>query len=94
MAKDILNEYGPDSHMPQVRRSENGGQMPVRDVMNYEPPTGPKYQGRTGAGLRGGTNFGNSGSQGKRSLNAEGTGSPGNHGCILNDGLNNVKGRI
>jgi hypothetical protein len=87
MARDILNMFGNDSSQPQRPRAGNGGDMPVRDVMGYQPPTGPKYLGRPGPGLRGGTNFGNAGSQGKRSIQAEGSGSPGNHGCILNDGL-------
>jgi hypothetical protein len=87
MSRDFLSEFGPESHQPQRPRASSGGQVPVRDVMNYEPPTGPKYLGREGPGLRGGTNFGNAGSQGKKSIQAEGSGSPGNHGCILNDGL-------
>lgn len=47
----------------------------ARDVMGYKPPTGPRYQDRCGPGLRGGTNFGNAGSQGKKSLTAEASGS-------------------
>lgn len=87
MARDILSEYGNDSPQPQKPRAESGGCTEARDVMGYEPPTGPKYIMRTGVGLRGGTNFGNAGSQGKKSLQAEGAGSPGIGGCILNDGL-------
>lgn len=91
MARDILSEFGPESSQPQASRLASGGQMPVRSVP-YEQPTGVKYVMRTGPGLRGGTNFGNAGSQGKRSLQAEGSGSPGNKGCILNDGLDNDDG--
>lgn len=46
-----------------------------RDIMNYQEPTGPKYRDRVGPGLRGGTNFGNAGSQGKTSITAEASGS-------------------
>lgn len=63
------------------------GPVPERDVMNYQEPTGPKYRDRGGPGLRGGTNFGNAGSQGKKSIQAEGSGSPGAlTTSLLNDG--------
>jgi hypothetical protein len=95
MARDILSEFGPESPQPQASRLENGGKPGERDVMDYQPPTGPKYIMRVGVGLRGGTNFGNAGSQGKHSLNAEGSGRPGIGGCILNDGLDqDDKGRV
>ena len=87
MARDILSEFGPESSQPQKARAESGGPTEARDVMDYQPPTGPKYIMRTGPGLRGGTNFGNAGSQGKKAIYAEGSGSPGIGGCILNDGL-------
>lgn len=47
----------------------------ARDVMDYQEPTGPKYQHRAGPGLRGGKNFGNCGSQGRKTLTAEASGS-------------------
>ena len=87
MARDILSGFGPESSQPQKASATCGGVTEAKDVMDYQPPTGPKYIMRTGPGLRGRTNFGNAGSQGKKSIYAEGTGSPGNHGCILNDGL-------
>ena len=87
MARDILSEFGPESPQPQAERLQSGGDMPERDVLDYQPPQGPKYITRTGVGLRGGTNFGNAGSQGKKAIYAEGAGRPGIGGCILNDGL-------
>lgn len=87
MTRDILGEFGPESSQPQADRLRNGGDPSERDVMDYQPPTGPKYIMNTGVGLRGGRNFGNAGSQGKKSIYAEGTGQPGIGGCILNDGL-------
>jgi hypothetical protein len=92
MAKDILSEFGNDSSQPQRPRAASGGCTEAKDVMDYQSPTGPKYITRTGPGLRGGTNFGNAGSQGKRNIYAEGSGSPGLHGCILNDGLDQDDG--
>lgn len=89
MARDILSEYGADSPQPQADRLRNGGDPDCRDVMDYQPPTGPKYIMNTGVGLRGGRNFGNAGSQGKKSIYAESTGRPGIGGSILNDGLDN-----
>ena len=87
MARDILSEYGPESSQPQASRLDNGGDAECRDVMDYQPPQCPKYITRTGPGLKGGTNFGNAGSQGKKAIYAEGAGSPGSGGCILKDGL-------
>jgi len=64
-----------------------GGKPIERDVLNYQEPTGPKYRNRMGPGLRGGTNFGNAGSQGKKSIQAEGSGRPGDlTTSFLNDG--------
>ena len=37
-----------------------------KDVNNYKPPVGPKHQSHQSPGLPGGTNHGNSGTQGKR----------------------------
>lgn len=66
MARDILSEYGPDSPMNQKPRATNGGQMPVRDVRNYQPPVGPSnINDSKSPGLHG-TNLGNCGTQGKR----------------------------
>ena len=54
MPRDILSEYGPDSNPPQRPSATNGGRMPVRDVMNYSPPQGPKnINDPKGPGLHG-----------------------------------------
>ena len=64
-----------------------GGKPIERDVMNYQEPTGPRYRDRPGPGLRGGTNFGNAGSQGKTKITAEATGNPDDlTTSLLNDG--------
>lgn len=88
MARTILGEYGPDAVKPQAPRITKNGPAADRDVMDYQPPQGPKYTMNTGVGLRGGTNFGNAGSQGKSVITAEGSGYPGqgvDH--ILSDGF-------
>ena len=65
MARDILNEYGPDSPANQMPRATNGGQMPVRDVRAYSPPKGPKnINDSKSPGLHG-DNCGCCGTQGK-----------------------------
>lgn len=46
----------PDNH------ASNGGEVPVKDVRNYQPPQGPIGIGHSGPGL-GGTNHGPSGGQ-------------------------------
>ncbi len=89
MARSILNEFGPDTPKFQVPRITKNGPADCGDVLNYGAPTGPKYMMNTGIGLRGGTNFGNAGSQGKSSLSAEDTGHPGIGGPILEDGFDN-----
>jgi len=57
MARDILSEYGRDSHQPQAPRARHGGEMDRRDVMNYKPPQGPSNLHHVGPGL-GGKNLG------------------------------------
>jgi len=42
MPRDILSEYGPDANKPQAPRAGSGGVKTARDVMNYQPPWGPK----------------------------------------------------
>lgn len=81
MARDILSEYGPESPMNQKPRATNGGRMPVRDVMDYQPPTGPIGINRVGVGL-GGSNYGCCGTQGNHhGVRGDGAGgSPGLHG--------------
>ena len=78
MARDILGEYGRDSHQPQAPRASNGGEMPVRDVMGYSPPKGPtNIMDPKSPGLHG-HNCGNAGTQGASSTSADGSsGSPG-----------------
>lgn len=64
MARDILGEYGPESPMDQKPRATNGGKMPVRDVMGYKEPVGPKNRHSEGPGLHD-DNRGCCGTQGK-----------------------------
>lgn len=64
MAGDILSQYGSDSSEPQAPRATNGGQCTPKPIP-YSPPKGPSGQMRQGPGL-GGTNHGNTGTQGKR----------------------------
>lgn len=63
MAKDILSEYGPESKSGS--RATCGGVHEAKPLP-YKPPVGPKDQMHKGPGLRGGTNHGNCGTQGKR----------------------------
>lgn len=58
--RDVLAPFSSNS-MPESR-SSNGGQVPVRDVLNYSPPKGPTSQSHEGPGL-GGTNHGPCGGQ-------------------------------
>ena len=54
MARDILGEYGPESHQPQSGRATTGGVKSSRDVMNYATPKGPSNIGDPkGPGLHG-----------------------------------------
>jgi hypothetical protein len=58
MAKDILSQYGPESHQPQRPRADSGGCTSARDVMNYRPPQGPSnINDPKGPGLHG-ANYG------------------------------------
>jgi hypothetical protein len=41
MARDILDEYGPDAHKPQAGRASTGGVKSAHDVHAYKPPMGP-----------------------------------------------------
>ncbi len=77
MPRDILSEFGRDADKPMASRAAHGGIMPVRDVIGYASPMGPTTFGHEGPGLAGRTNFGNCGTQGKHSLNADGSGYPG-----------------
>ena len=63
MSKDILSEYGRDSHQSQVPRATNGGQQQVKELP-YSPPVGPTAHMERSPGL-GGTNHGNCGTQHK-----------------------------
>lgn len=79
MPRDILSEYGHDIPMHEKLRATNGGVMPVRDVMGYQPPVGPIGLGHNSPGL-GGHNCGNAGTQGKHSYSDhETSGRPGLH---------------
>lgn len=62
MARDILSEYGPDTHKPQASRMSKNGPAESGSC-SYSPPKGPIGIGHSGPGL-GGTNYGNAGTQG------------------------------
>lgn len=76
MGKDILSMYGNDSIMPKARRASSGGVKSARDVMGYDPPTGPTSIGNRGPGL-GGDNYGNCGTQGPKMTSPREGGMPG-----------------
>lgn len=75
MARDILNEYGPNSSQPQRSGVSCGGVLPgeTKDVMNYKPPYGPKGIMRNPAPGLGGSNSGNT----NRPTSTSDSGSPG-----------------
>lgn len=76
MARDILDEYGPDSSNPQASRATSGGITQAK-TRPYSSPVGPIGLGNNRPGL-GGVNCGNAGSQGKSSLYGDGgAGAPG-----------------
>lgn len=60
---DILNEYGKDSGAGQAPRATNGGHCEPKPIP-YSPPMGPMGIMKEGPGL-GGTNCGNTGTQGR-----------------------------
>ena len=64
MARDILSEYGPETK-EGGRRASCGGVTEAKELP-YSPPVGPKNHMHEGPGLKGGTNHGNAGTQGKR----------------------------
>lgn len=63
MRKPILSEYGPE-RTEGGNRADKGG-IKVAKELPYSPPQGPKHQNQPGPGLRGGTNCGPCGTQGK-----------------------------
>ena len=85
MARDILSEYGPDSHQPQAARARSGGVTDAKSLP-YSPPCGPIGIGHSGPGL-GGENCGNAGTQGTRGPR-DTSGSPGLHGDNRGMGTN------
>lgn len=88
MARGILSEYGPDANKPQAPRLSGQGQVTCRDVMGYQPPTGPIGIGHSGPGL-GGSNCGNCGTQGPSGCDGDGeSGSPGIGGTNKGMGTN------
>lgn len=64
MARDILGEFGPDSHQAQAPRATTGGVKEAKPL-SYDPPKGPTNMHHEGPGLADHTNHGNCGSQGK-----------------------------
>ncbi len=87
MARDILSGFGPDSPSNQKPRATSGGVTRSRDVMDYQPPTGPIGIGHTGPGL-GGDNCGPCGTQGHYDTDASESGSPGLGGQNKGHGTN------
>lgn len=67
MDKHPISYYGDGDAEDQRpgRRADCGGVLSAKELP-YRPPVGPKNQFRQGPGLRGGTNHGNCGTQGKR----------------------------
>ena len=63
MARDILNEFGPDSPMDQKPRATSGGCTTAKELP-YDPPKGPTGMMQKSPGLHG-TNHGCCGTQGK-----------------------------
>jgi hypothetical protein len=59
--------------------TRDGGKPNLKDLP-YSPPMGPKGMSNNSVGL-GGTNYGCCGTQGKHSLDATTSGSPGNGGA-------------
>lgn len=56
MARDILSEYGPEAHKPQVPRARSGG-VTMAKPTSYSPPQGPTNLHHERPGL-GGDNHG------------------------------------
>ncbi len=86
MSKHPLDSY-PNSAGPQgTKRADCGGYCPGDeiDVRKYQPPQGPKGIDHQGPGL-GGTNYGNSGTQGLKSFRSE-SGRPGLGGDRTSNG--------
>lgn len=81
MARDILGGFGPGSSQPQRGGVGCGGVLPgdEKDVMNYQPPQGPKgIMEDKSPGLHG-RNAGNT----NRPTSVDGhSGSPGLHGVV------------
>ncbi len=61
--RDILSGYGPE--IKEGARSTCGGVKEAKELP-YSPPVGPKNHMHEGPGLKGGTNHGPAGTQGKR----------------------------
>ena len=57
MARDILSEYGPDSHESKVGTGSSGlahgGGKPTVKPINYKEPKGPEGINHEGVGLGG-----------------------------------------
>lgn len=77
MSRSLLNGFGPTE--PVVGSRASSGGVTQAKVEHYSPPVGPKHVMNEGVGLRGGTTFGDAGSQGKGALRAAVGGRPGQH---------------
>jgi len=79
--RDILSEYGPESHhVEQPRITKNAPAGVLHSDTDYHPPQGPKHQFNPGPGLRGGENYGPCGLQGPKPVVAHTSGSPSSGG--------------
>lgn len=87
MARDILGGFGPNSSQPQASVASNGGQVPTKDVRNYQEPQGPKgIMDPKGPGLHGSNHgIGNGSNNGGSHSGSPGIGGT-NHGCCGSQG--------
>jgi hypothetical protein len=88
MARDILGEFGPESHQPQAARATSGGVMTAKPL-SYSPPQGPtNINDPQSPGLHG-HNCGPCGTQGPYPTHTDGNqGRPGIGGRNMGHGSN------
>ncbi len=67
MSKHPLDDFPSSAPAMGTNRASCGGDMTgTVKPLPYSPPVGPKNQNMQGPGLRGGTNHGKCGTQGRR----------------------------
>lgn len=64
MPRDILSEFGRDTHKPQAARATSGGVTEAKPL-DYKPPVGPSNINDSKTPGIHGTNHGNCGTQGR-----------------------------